>query len=103
MARRVSREIVHKGETLFDAGEEATEIFFVLSGSMQVTVPRFDGTVNSIATVGSGATFGCFPEVVMLRGATVTAVSKNEEFCIKNEELCFKNEEFCIKNYDLCR
>lgn len=56
----------------------ATEVFFVLSGAMQITVPRSDGTVNRIATVGSGATFGSFPQVLEYRAATVTATADCE-------------------------
>ena len=29
---------------------------------------------------------------------TLTAVSKNEKFCIYNENLCIKNEEFCRRS-----
>ena len=42
------------------------------------SVPRSDGTVNNISMVGSGATFGSFPEVIHVRGATVTAVADSE-------------------------
>ena len=59
--QRVSKEVIRKGETLFSIGDQATELFFVVSGALEVTVPRSDGTINRIATVGAGATFGSFP------------------------------------------
>lgn len=61
LVRRVSREVVREGEKLFSVGEPATELFFVVSGALEINVPRSDGTINRIAVVGPGATFGSFP------------------------------------------
>lgn len=80
LARRIRRERLQPGEILFEVGEAATELIFVLSGALTIIEEGRDAddTAGRQWTVGPGATFGSFPQALSVRHATVVASVESE-------------------------
>jgi glutaminase len=49
---------VHDGDVVFEAGDAADAMYFVLSGSVSVRVPLSSGRSHRLSTLGAGVAFG---------------------------------------------
>jgi CRP-like cAMP-binding protein len=68
----------HPGNTIIKDGETLSEFFVVLSGEMEVRYRQEDGTYQTVAIVGAGATLG---EVSMFDPGPATATVVATKFC----------------------
>ena len=78
LSRKIRREAVSSGATVFRQGEEGDTAYLVMTGRLQVVLETGDGTEKPLATMGPGMLFG---ETALLNRAPRNATVRADEPC----------------------
>lgn len=83
LARHAVQRRIHRGDVLFDEGEQANELFIVASGRVAIANKSPDGRESVVALMESGDLFGEMPLFDGLtRSAEARALEQSEVICI---------------------
>lgn len=78
LSRKIRREAVSSGTTVFRQGEEGHTAYLVMTGRLQVVLETGDDTEKPLATMGPGMLFG---ETALLNRAPRNATVRADEPC----------------------
>ncbi|MBN2802122.1 MAG: Crp/Fnr family transcriptional regulator [Deltaproteobacteria bacterium] len=92
---------IKKGDVLFEAGEQGSNMYVVKSGSIKITIKTHSGVDKTLAILGPGEFVGEMSLLTgQLRSATATAVENCELIVVKAsvlEEMIVHNTEIALR------